>query len=321
MMDNQNVIYSKPALKKNQSVIKTFTKNMYKSRLLYLMILPVLIYYFLFQYYPMYGAQIAFRDYLPTKGILGSPWVGFQYFNQFFHSIYLWRLIKNTIEINIYDILVGFSIPIILALMINEISSNIVKRSVQTIVYMPHFVSVVVVVGMLYVFLSPQTGMLNELIKSFGGKPIDFLGSAGWFQSLYVWSGVWQSAGWGSIIYIAALAGIDPALYESAMVDGASRWKRILHITIPCLLPTIIIMLILRMGSIFNVGFEKIMLMYSPETYSTADVISTYVYRHGIQMQEFSFATAVGLFNSLINFITLVVFNRLSRKYTSVSLW
>jgi len=298
-----------------------FLRNVYRCRYLYLMILPVLAYYIIFHYGPMYGAQIAFRNFNPFEGIWGSPWVGFNYFKQFFESYYFERLIRNTLLINIYDLAVGFPAPIILALMINEAQNKYFRRSVQTIVYLPHFISTVVVVGMINSFLSPSNGIVNIILGLFSVEPIHFLQEPGWFRTIYVWSGVWQGAGWGAIVYLAALTGIDPQLYEAAIVDGASRWKRLIHITIPSIVPTIIIMLILRMGSLLNVGYEKIMLMYNPMTYETADVISTYVYRRGIQGAEYSFSTAVGLFNSVINFIMLVIFNAISRKVSEISLW
>ncbi len=307
--------------KPNPSKRNEIMRSIYKSRYLYVLIIPVFIYYVIFQYVPMYGAQIAFKNFNPFQGIWGSPWVGFKYFTQFFESVYFLRLIRNTLAINIYNIVVGFPAPILLALMLNEVKNRVFKRTVQTVVYLPHFISTVVIVGMLVSFLSPRSGIVNMVIKSLGGQPIQFLAQPGWFRSIYVWSGVWQEAGWGSIIYLAALAGIDPSLYEAAVVDGASRWKRLVHITIPCLIPTIIIMLILRMGGIFNVGFEKIMLMYNPVTYETADVISTYVYRRGILGAEYSFSTAIGLFNSVINFVTLITFNTISRKVSETSLW
>lgn len=300
---------------------KEVKRNLYKSRYLYIMIAPVLVYYLIFCYGPMYGAQIAFRDFNPFQGIWNSPWVGFRYFEQFFQSVYFWRLIRNTLFINLYDLVVGFPAPIILALMINEVHNNTFKSIVQTSVYLPHFISTVVVVGMLVSFLSPSSGIVNTIIKALGGRPIHFLAEPRWFTTIYVWSGVWQGAGWGSIIYLAALTSIDPSLYEAAIVDGASRWQRLINITIPSIIPTIIIMLILRMGSMFSVGFEKIMLMYNPVTYETADVISTYVYRRGIQGAEYSFSTAVGLFNSVINLIMLVSFNAISRRISETSLW
>ena len=300
---------------------KQIKRSLYRSRYLYIMILPVLLYYIIFHYVPLYGAQIAFRDFNPFQGFWKSPWAGFKYFRQFFDSVYFSRLIGNTFAINIYDLIVGFPAPILLALMMNEIKSNSFKRTVQTIVYLPHFISTVVLAGMIISFLSPRSGIVNLIIKLFGGEPIHFLAEPGWFRSVYVWSGIWQGAGWGSIIYLAALTGIDPNLYEAAIVDGASRLDRLLHITIPCIIPTIIIMFILRMGSMFSVGYEKVMLLYNPITYETADVISTYVYRRGILGGEYSFSTAVELFNSAINFIMLFLFNRISRKISEVSLW
>lgn len=298
-----------------------FLRNVYRCRYLYLMIAPVFAYYLIFHYGPMYGAQIAFRNFNPFEGIWNSPWVGFKYFKQFFQSHYFGRLIRNTLLINIYDLAVGFPAPIILALMINEVRNKYFRRTVQTIVYLPHFISTVVVVGMINSFLSPRNGIINIILGFFGIEPIHFLQEPGWFRTIYVWSGVWQGAGWGAIVYLAALTSIDPQLYEAAIVDGASRWKRLIHITIPGIVPTIIIMLILRMGSMLSVGYEKIILMYNPMTYETADVISTYVYRRGIQGAEYSFSTAVGLFNSVINFAMLVTFNAISRKVSEISLW
>jgi len=306
----------------NRQIIKSdFIRNVYRCRYLYSIILLPLAYYLIFHYGPMYGAQIAFRNFNPFEGIWNSPWVGFKYFKQFFDSYYIVRLLRNTLLINIYGLVVGFPAPIILALMINEVRNNYFKRTVQTIVYLPHFISTVVVAGMIIAFLSPRSGIINTIIVALGGKPIHFLQEPGWFRTIYVWSGVWQGAGWGAIVYIAALTSIDPQLYEAAIVDGASRWKQLIHITIPSIMPTIIIMLILRMGSMLSVGYEKIILLYNPITYETADVISTYVYRRGIQGAEYSFSTAVGLFNSLVNFIMLTVFNAISRRISEISLW
>ncbi len=296
-------------------------KNLYRSRYLYLLIAPVVLYYILFHYFPLYGIQIAFKDFNPFLGVWDSPWAGFKYFQQFFSSVYLKRLLSNTLILNLYALVVGFPAPIILALMINEVRLNPLKRAIQTIVYIPHFISLVVVVGMLISFLSPRNGMVNVILTALGGESIHFLAEPKWFKTIYVFSGIWQEAGWGCIIYLAAIAGIDPCLYESAIVDGASRWQRLLKITIPSVIPTVIIMLILRMGSLFSVGFEKIMLMYNPITYETADVISTYVYRRGIQGGEFSFSTAVGLFNSVINLVMLITFNTISKKVSDTSLW
>lgn len=292
-----------------------------KYKWLYLLFVPTFIYYIVFAYVPMYGLLIAFKNYSPNLGIWGSPWVGLKWFKEFVHSIYFTRLLGNTITINLYDLAVGFPLPILLAVMINEVRMNFLKRSVQTIVYLPHFISTVVVAGMMVAFLSPSTGIINTIIKAFGGQSIHFLAEPSWFQSIFVWSGVWQNAGWSSIIYIAALAGVDEALYEAAKVDGANDWQRLIYITLPCIVPTIVIMLILRIGSIFTVGYEKIILLYNPTTYVTADVISTYIYRRGILGADFSYSTAIGLFNSVINFLALFFFNKLSRRLSDISLW
>jgi putative aldouronate transport system permease protein len=282
------------------------------------MLLPVLVYYLVFHYLPMYGAVIAFEDFNPVKGVFGSKWVGLQNFQDFFSSIYFSRLIFNTVAINVLDIVFGFPAPIILALLINELRWNPFRRLVQTVTYLPHFISVIVVVGMLFDFLA-RDGLVNQLIA--GPQPIAFMQSAEWFRQLYVGSGIWQHVGWGSIVYLAAIATIDPQLYDAAKVDGADRFRQIRHITIPGILPTIVILLILRMGSMMTVGYEKIILMYNPLTYETADVVSTYVYRRGILQADFSFSAAVGLFNSVINFGLLVGANRLSRRFTGTGLW
>ena len=294
---------------------------MRKSKYLYFMFLPVLIYYIVFCYSPMYGLIIAFKNFSPYKGMWKSPWVGLDHFKDFINSVYFGRLVRNTITINLYDLLVGFPIPIILALFINEVKNEKFKRSVQTVVYLPHFISTVIICGMLVAFLSPSSGMINNFRQFLGREPVHYLAEPQWFKTIYVWSGIWQHAGWGSIIYLAALSGIDLELYEAATVDGASNWQKLLHITIPGILPTIIIMLILRIGSMFSIGFEKIMLLYNPTTYETADVISTYVYRIGILGGNFSYSTAIGLFNSIINFILLITFNKISKQLTEISLW
>jgi putative aldouronate transport system permease protein len=282
------------------------------------MLSPVLIYYLVFHYGPMYGAVIAFEDFNPVKGVFGSKWVGLQNFQDFFSSVYFSRLIFNTIAINILDIVFGFPAPIILAILINELQWNPFKRIVQTVTYLPHFISVVVVVGMLFDFFA-RDGLVNQLIAT--ADPVAFMQSPEWFRQLFVGSGIWQHVGWGSIVYLAAIATIDPQLYDAAKVDGADRFRQIWHITIPGILPTIVILLILRMGSMMTVGYEKIILMYNPLTYETADVISTYVFRRGILQADFSFSAAVGLFNSVINFALLIGANRLSRRLTEHSLW
>lgn len=302
---------------KQRSSLRSWTRNWE----LYLLFLPVLAYFIIFHYIPMYGVQIAFKDFIANKGIMGSPWVGFEHFERFFDSFYFWRIIKNTLGIGIYELVVGFPIPIILALMIHELRTGKFRKFVQTVTYMPHFLSTIVMVGMIMMFLSPASGLINVVITLFGGEPISFMTEPGWFKSVYVWSGVWQTMGWSSIIYIAALAGIDPQLHEAARVDGASRLRRIWHINLPGIAPTIIVLLILNMGSILGVGFEKVFLMQNDLNMESSDVISTNVYRSGILGAQYSFSAAVGLFNSVVNFIMLLTVNRIARKVSSSSLW
>ncbi|MCM3782640.1 ABC transporter permease subunit [Neobacillus mesonae] len=297
--------------------MRSWTKNWE----LYLLFLPVIAYFIIFHYIPMYGVQIAFKDFIANKGISGSPWVGFEHFERFFDSFYFWRIISNTLGIGIYELIVGFPIPIILALMIHELRTGKFRKFVQTVTYMPHFLSTIVMVGIIMMFLSPVSGLVNVVISLFGGEPISFMTEPGWFKSIYVWSGVWQTMGWSSIIYIAALAGIDPQLHEAARVDGASRLRRIWHINIPGIAPTIIVLLILNMGSILGVGFEKVFLMQNNLNMESSDVISTNVYRSGILGAQYSFSAAVGLFNSIVNFIMLIIVNRIARKVSSSSLW
>lgn len=288
---------------------------------LYVLIAPVLLYFIVFHYMPMYGVQIAFKDFIATKGISGSPWVGFKHFERFFDSYFFWRLLKNTIGISLYELAVGFPIPIILALMINEVRHGAFKKWVQTVTYAPHFLSTVVLVGLVIMFLSPTSGMVNTVIQAFGGEPTSFMTEPAWFKTVYVLSGVWQQMGWSSIIYLAALAGIDPGLHEAAKVDGASRLQRIWHINLPGIMPTIVILLILNMGSLMGVGFEKVFLMQNSLNTESSDVISTYVYRSGLLGAQYSFASAVGLFNSLVNFILLLTVNRIARSVNQASLW
>ena len=296
-------------------------KQIKKNWDLYLLFLPVIAFFLIFEYGPMYGLQIAFKNFIANKGIWDSPWVGFQHFERFFDSYYFWRLLGNTLGIGLYQLAAGFPLPIILALLINELRSRKFSRFVQTITYAPHFLSTVVMVGILFIFLSPQTGLLNTLITALGGKPIDFLTEPGWFKSIFVLSGVWQQMGWSSIIYLAALAGIDQQLHEAARVDGASRIRRIWHINLPGIMPTIIVLLILNMGSLLGVGFEKVFLMQNSLNMSASDVISTHVYRKGIIDGQYSYSAAVGLFNSIINFTLLVLVNRIARKVNQTSLW
>ena len=300
---------------------KSLARRMLQNWELYLFMTPALLYFLIFHYGPMYGIQIAFKNFIPTKGITGSPWVGFEHFSRFFNSYYFWDLLWNTLSISVYELVVGFPLPIILALAFNEIKNGFFKKSVQTITYAPHFISVVVMAGMIITFLSPSTGILVKAIELVGIEPAAFLTDPRWFKTVYVFSGVWQSAGWGTIIYLAALSGVDPQLHEAAIVDGASRFKRVLHINIPTILPTITILLILNMGNILGVGFEKILLLQNPLNMGSSDVISTFVYRTGLVNAQYSFSTAVGLFNSVVNAILLVTVNQVAKRTSKTSLW
>ena len=291
-----------------------------REKYLWLLLVPGIVWYLVFCYAPMYGLIISFKDFSPFKGIMKSPWVGFLWFKQFFQSAFFWRLIRNTILLNVYGILFAFPAPIILALLLNEVRHRWFQRIAQTISYLPHFISMVIVVGMLVNFFDTQ-GIVNSFRHIFGLKSVNFMIQPGLFRPLYIGSGIWQSAGWNSIVYLAALAGIDQQLYEAATVDGAGKIRQLWHISLPGILPTIVILLILNVGSMLNVGFEKVFLMYNPATYETADVISTYVYRRGIASGEFSFGTAVGLFQAVINFALVVGANQLSKRVGEISLW
>ncbi len=285
-----------------------------------MMVLP-LAYYLVFHYLPMAGIIVAFKDYRIAKGVFGSDWVGLKWFIQFFESFYFSRLMRNTLLISFYTIVFGFPVPIIFALMLNEIKVLPFKRIAQTVSYLPYFVSLVIVVGMLVTFLSPNNGIVNIIIKSLGGEAVNFMGQQSWFRPLYIGSHVWQWFGFSSIIYLAAIAGVSQELYDAAEVDGASRLQRIRFVTIPGMAPTIIILLILNLGHAMSVNWEKNLLMYTPATYEVADVIDTYVYRRGIVSGEYSFGAAVGLFKNVVNLGLLVAFNRLARRFTDTSLW
>jgi putative aldouronate transport system permease protein len=299
-----------------QDTIRDFKTN----KAIYLMLTPVILYYLIFHYKPMYGAIIAFKDFTPSKGIMGSPWVGFKHFQEFFTDYYFMRILKNTLIISINSLIFSFPAPIILALLLNELKSKWFSRTVQTISYMPHFISMVVICGILKQF-TMDDGIITYIFSLFGFEKITMLSQPQLFVPIYVGSGIWQEIGWGAIIYLAALTGIDQEQYEAAKIDGANRWKQTLHVTLPGIAPTIIILLILRMGSILSVGFEKIILLYNPSIYETADVISTYVYRKGLLEFNWSFSSAVGLFNSVINFILIILANWMSKKVNETSLW
>lgn len=288
---------------------------------LYILILPAFLYFFIFHYIPMYGVQIAFKDFLPSLGIWGSEWVGFEHFTRFFNSYYFWDLIKNTLGISVYELIVGFPLPIILALALNEAKDGLYKKSVQTVTYAPHFISVVVIGGMIIAFLSPTTGIVNHGLELLGFDPIPFMTDPKWFKTIYVMSGVWQSTGWGTIIYLAALSGVDPQQHEAAIVDGASRWQRIWYINIPTIIPTMVILLIMNVGNIMAMGFEKILLLQNPLNLESSNVIATFVYEAGLLDGQYSFAAAVGLFNAVINAILLISVNYIARKTSETSLW
>ena len=284
------------------------------------MFFPVLLFYIIFHYIPMGGIVVAFMDYKPFKGILGSDWIGLGNFIDFLSGPYAWRTIRNTLLINTYQILFAFPAPIILALLLNEIRAVRYKKVVQTITYMPHFISLVVICGMITDF-STQDGLFNQIIVMFGGKASSLLTRSELFRPIFVASDIWQEVGWGSIIYLATLSGVDTSLYEAAVIDGAGRLKQAVHITLPALIPTITTLLIMRMGRIMSLGFGKVILLYNPLTYETADVVSSFVYRRGLVEQNYGLGAAVGLFNSIINIATLVIANKLSKKITDESLW
>ena len=298
---------------------KRLCYDLWKYRWLYILVIPVVLFYILFCYKPIYGLIIAFKDFSPRRGILASPWTdhyGFGHFLDLFNSYYFGRILKNTLTISISTILLGFPAPIIFALLLNEVRNPGFKKITQTISYMPHFISMVVVAGLVRIFVAGD-GVITTLL----GQQVSLLSKPEYFVPIHVLSGIWQEMGWGAIIYLSALAGVDQELYEAARIDGAGRWKQTLHVTLPGISGTIIIMLLLRIGGVMNVGHEKIILLYNEGIYETADVISSYVYRRGLVDAKYSFSAAVGLFQSIINFIIVIVFNKISKKVTETSLW
>lgn len=311
---------TKNPIGENKSYFGQIAQELKRNRSMYLLIIPVLIYYFLFCYVPMYGIIMAFQNYKPELGILHSQFVGLRHFKDFFMGGYFWRLIGNTLTISFTSLVFGFPMPIILALMLNEMHTKWLKRGIQTITYMPHFISVVVIVGILKEFTAAD-GIIGQMYTHLTGSDMAMLSNPNCFVPIYVLSNIWEGAGWDSIIYLAALAGIDTQLYEACKMDGGGRIRQLFTVTLPGILPTIIVLLILRLGGILNVGYEKIILMYSPMTYKTADVISTYVYRKGLQEVNWSYGTAVGLFNSGVNIIFLIATNYISRRTSETSLW
>lgn len=320
-MSREVIISTSNPGRKPRNPQKPLWHRILSSWQLYVLITPAVAYLILFKYIPMTGIQIAFRDFKSARGVWGSQWVGFKHFLRFFNSPSIWTLIRNTLSLSVYSLLAGIPLPILLALSMNSLRGSRFKKTVQVMTYAPHFISVVVIVGMINVFFSTSTGIVNVLLRHFGMNQVSFMTSANLFPHFYVWSGVWQNLGWNSIIYMAALSGVDPSLHEAAVMDGASMPQRICHIDFPSILPTIIILLILSSGSIMSVGFEKVYLMQNPLNLRTSEVISTYVYKRGIIDAQYSFSTAVGLFNSLVNIVMLSLVNYLSQKTAETSLW
>ena len=333
---------------KSQRFVSRLQRDLSKNWDAYLLLVPAILFYVLFCYKPMYGVIIAFKNFSPGKGIVASEWVGLKHFLSFFKSYYFGRLLRNTLTISLSSLIFGFPMPIIFALLLNEVLNTLIlncyslifafplplvfalmlnevrvdwfKKGVQTITYMPHFISLVVMCSLIRLFVA-DTGIIVQLMAKFGFEPVALLSKKEYFVPIYVLSGIWQGFGWDSIIYLSALTAIDPGLYEAATIDGANRWKQTLHVTLPGIMGTVIILLILRMGSIMSVGYEKIILLYNESIYETSDVISTFVYRMGLGKAQYSYSTAVGLFNSVINFIIVYTFNKISRKVSEVSLW
>lgn len=296
-------------------------KALVRDRHLILMVLPAVLYYFVFSYIPMSGLVMAFKNFLPGNGLYAGEWVGMKWFERFFSSVYFGRLLRNTFLLSFYSLLFGFPIPILFALCINEVRNTHLKRAIQTVSYLPYFFSTVVVVGMVRNFLALNDGIVNHIIDWLGGKRINFFMEADWFRTIYVATSVWQNFGFSSIIYIAAIVGIGPELYESASLDGINKFQEAWYITLPIIKPTILTLLLLNVGSLMSVGFEKVYLMYNGSTYETADVISTYVYRQGIESNKYSYSTAIGLFNSVMNFVFVFTANSISRRMANASLW
>ena len=300
---------------------KATLKLMRQNYQLYIFLIPAIVFIVLFMYTPLYGLQIAFKNYRGGDGIWGSAWVGLKWFNQFFSTPRCWEIVKNTLTISVYSLIAGFPLPICLAIILNYVKNLRSKKFAQTVTYMPYFISTVVLVAMMNLFFSPSSGFVNTIIKAFGGEAVYFMGMSSLFPHMYVWSGIWQSMGYSSIIYIAALSGVSPELHESAVIDGANILQRIWHIDIPTIMPTMIILLIMSCGNIMNVGYEKVYLMQNDLIADVSEIISTYVYKIGLTNNQFSFSTAIGLMNNVINFVILVAANKLANKLFGSGLW
>ena len=296
-------------------------KDLKRDKLLYLLLILPITVYVLFYYKPMFGLQIAFKNYNVFQGISESPWVGFEHFKTFFTSPFFGRTLKNTLMLSLYNMLFAFPAPIILALMFNEVQKIKFKKFVQTCTYIPHFISVVIVASLVTSFLSPSSGVINTIISAFGGEKVYFLTKPEYFRTIYTVMGIWQGTGFNSIVYLSVITAIDTSLYEAAMIDGANKWKQITNVTIPSILPTIVMMFIMRLGNILNVGYESIILLYQPATYETADTIGTYIYRVGLENSQYSLATAVGLVNGIVGLLLVILSNTISKRVTEYGLW
>lgn len=318
----ETIVTSKRETLRGQVSLRVAAKKSFKRHWqLYLLIIPPVLYFLIFKYIPMVNAVLAFKNYNVIKGIWGSPWVGMKYFELFFQNPAFATLIKNTLLISLYQLAISFPIPIILAIALNEVNSRRFKRTVQMLTYAPYFISTVVMVSIIILFLSPRLGIVNTLMNSVGLESVNFLGDSSIFRSVYVWSDIWQTAGYSAVIYLAALAGVDPSLYEAAKVDGASRFQKILYVDLPGIMPAAVIILILSVGNIMVIGFEKIYLLQNPLNLATSEIIATYVYKIGLLNANYSLATAVGLFNSVINLILLLLVNSLAKRFSNNSLW
>ncbi|GGH30464.1 sugar ABC transporter permease [Paenibacillus segetis] len=304
-----------------KAYFRELRKDVFRDRMLYYLLIPFLLWFLVFKYLPMWGIQIAFKDFSLFKGISGSEWIGFEYFKEFMASEYFLRVFKNTVIISLYGLLICFPAQIILAIMISEVTRTGFKKVVQTLTYLPHFVSVVVIAGIVTTLLAPSSGLFNLILEKLGMEKIYFLTDPNYFRGIYTVMNLWKETGFASIVFIAAIAGIDTQLYEAAKMDGANKFKQIMNVTLPGILPTIVVMFILKIGSLLTVGYETIILLYQPATYETADVISTYVYRSGLIDGRYDFATAVGLFNSIVALVLVVTANKISEKVTNASLW
>lgn len=305
----------------SESRPRSIWRQIVKDRQYYYLLIPAIVWYAIFCYGPLYGLQIAFKNFTGAKSIWQSSWVGLRHFKLFFNSYYFPILLKNTLALSLYSLLAGTPIPILVALMLNEVRNKKYKKFVQTVLYAPHFISTVVLVGIIIIVLSPSTGIINFMLQAIGLEPRYFMTSPTAFRHIYVWTGVWQGTGWSAIIYLAALAGVNPELHEAATIDGATRLQRIWYLNIPTIMPTFTILLILSVGRVMSVGYEKVYLLQNNLNQTTAEVISTYVYKRGLQNAEYSFSAAVGMFNNVVNFILLLLVNGVARKVSDTSLF